>query len=66
MLLVFGGAFLALSSCCSLIAQALQGDLRLMLFLRDSIAISLAGVASYIFHYAMVRGARRKVEPLGA
>jgi hypothetical protein len=55
MVLVFGGVLLVLAFCCSLTAQALQGDFRLMLLLRDSIAISLAGVASYIVHYAMVR-----------
>jgi hypothetical protein len=66
MVLVFGGVFLVLSSCCSFTAQAVQGDFQLMLLLRDSIAISLAGVASYIFHYALVRGASPKVEPVGA
>jgi hypothetical protein len=66
MVLVFGGVFLLLASCCSLTAQALQGDFRLMVLLRDSIAISLAGVASYVVHYAMVRGASRKVGPIGA
>jgi hypothetical protein len=64
--LVFGGVFLILACSCSLVAQALQGDLHLMLLLRDSVTISLAGVASYIFHYAMVRRTGLAVEPMSA
>jgi hypothetical protein len=65
MLLVFGGVFLSLSFCCSLTAQVLQADVRLIVLIRDSIGISLAGVASYILYYAIARRAST-LEPTGA
>jgi cell division protein FtsW (lipid II flippase) len=66
MVLTYGFVFLVLSCSASIIAQQWQGDFRWLLLVRDSISISLAGVASYILYLAIARGSHEKSAVSGA